>query len=74
MVLYLCPVIYRTFQQEIAMSEDNLQKYQLRLSMVGHQDTSRGPDKSQSGIYAAIPLQILLEHTIVGNENHCTVK
>ena len=45
-----------------------LQKYQLQLSLMWHQDTPREPDKPHSGRYAVIPLQFLPGHTTPDNE------
>ena len=55
------------------MSEATLKKYQLQLSLIGHQYTSSEPYIPQSGRYADISLQSLLSHTTPDNENplHC---
>ena len=51
------------------MSELNLEKYQLKRILMGHQDTSRDPDKPQSGRYAEITFKLFLFHTTSDNEN-----
>ena len=51
------------------MSAATSQNYQLKLSMMGHQDTSRDPDKPQSGRYAEITFKLFLFHTTSDNEN-----
>ena len=63
MLLYLCPVINRTYKKESDMYVATLQKYKLKLSLMGHKYTPRDMDKPQSGIYEAIPLQNLLVNT-----------
>ena len=39
--LYICPVIYRSFQTYSAMYEATSQNYQLILSLMGYQDNPR---------------------------------
>ena len=41
MLLYPYPVIYRAFQKDSAMSEVTLNNFQLQLSLMVHQETTR---------------------------------
>ena len=69
MLLYLCPMIQRTFKKESAISAVTLHKYKLKLSLTGDKYTSREPDKLKSGIQAVIQIQIFLGHNTPDNEN-----
>ena len=55
------------------MSAANFQKYSLKLILMGNRDTPKYQDKTHSGIYAAIPFQILIGHNTYDNVNplHC---
>ena len=55
------------------MSAATFQKYKMKLSLVGHQETPREPVKTRSGRYTGIKLQRCIVHTTPDNENplHC---